>query len=141
MASDSLEIKKSKIKLDAIEESYYYAGADYELRTEGIKNPTQEEIEKAKRRLINTYFGLSIILAPPLSDSEIKLMYDAACGDEAKGSARSLNSNSSNIRKKRSIIFKRLQVENVTHAVYRLTRLGYLPTNVINETEDLFLEN
>lgn len=139
MACDSLETKKSKIKLDAIEESYYYAGADYKLRTEGIKNPTPEEIEKAKRCLLNTYFGLSIILAPPLSDSEIQLMYDAACGEEAKGSARSLNSNSSNIRKKRSIIFKRLQVENVTHAVYRLTRLGYLPTQESEEIENILI--
>ena len=137
MASNRLEIKKSKIKLDAIEESYYYAGADYKLRTEGIRNPNQEEIEKAKRRLLNTYFGLSIILSPPLSNIEIQLMYDAACGAEAKGSARSLDSNSSNIRKKRSIIFKKLQVENIGHAIYRLTRLGYLPTQEAMEPENI----
>lgn len=141
MANDSLEIKKSKIKLDAIEESYYYAGADYKLRTEGIKNPTQEEIEKAKIRLLNTYFGLSVILSPPLSDNEIQLIYDAACGEKSKKSAKLLNSNSGNIRKKRSIIFRKLQVDNIGHAIYRLTRLGYLPTNIINEIEDSLLEN
>lgn len=139
MASDRLEIKKSKIKLDAIEESYYYAGADYMLRTEGIKNPVQDEIEKAKRHLLNTYFGLSIILSPSLSDSELKLIYEAACGAEAKGSARTLSSNSSNIRKKRSIIFKKLQVENIGHAIYRLTRLGYLPTLEIKEPENILI--
>lgn len=137
MASDRLEIKKSKIKLDAIEESYYYAGADYKLRTEGIKNPTPEEIEKAKRRLLNTYFGLSIILSPPLSDSEVELMYDAACGEKSKKSAKLLNSNSGNIRKKRSIIFRKLQVENIGHAIYRLTRLGYLPTQGTMELENI----
>jgi DNA-binding NarL/FixJ family response regulator len=137
MASDRLEIKKSKIKLDAIQEPYYYAGADYMLRTEGIKNPTPEEIEKAKRRLLNTYFGLSIILSPPLSDSEVELMYDAACGEKSKKSAKLLNSNSGNIRKKRSIIFRKLQVENIGHAIYRLTRLGYLPTQGTMELENI----
>ncbi|WP_218813816.1 hypothetical protein [Rickettsiella endosymbiont of Dermanyssus gallinae] len=144
MANSTSKLKKAKFKLAAIEEPYYEAAAYVMLLTEGIHNPTVEDVLKARNYLSNTYLGLSILLAPAISERDIRLLYDAACGIETKASARSLNSNSANLRQKRSHLFKTLNVKNADHAVYRLTHMGYFPpkqlfTRSINleETDDI----
>lgn len=76
-----------------------------------------------------------------LTENQINILYKAASGEKTPDISSELGISETRIIQLRTKVINKLQSENVTHAVYKLTRLGYLPTNVINETENLFLEN
>lgn len=131
MAANKLSLRKSKIKLNVTEDSYYLAAADYILRLDGIDNPTHEEITEIRNYLSHTYLGFSTILSASLTEKELNLVYDASRGKGMKESSKESGVLLNRVRKRRQAILDKLNSENICNVVYLLTRLGLLPIKKI----------
>ena len=127
MANNRVALENARCNLIAKENEYYKAASEYLLIAEGSKTPNEKEILKTKKHLFHVYLGLSLLLATPLTQRELEVIYQASCGEEHVGTAINFNVTESTIKKFRISAFKKLQSENIAQAIYRATRLGYLP--------------
>jgi DNA-binding NarL/FixJ family response regulator len=127
MARNRIALDNARCKLIELENQYYRAASEYLLLMERVTNPSEKIIRETKKLLTHTYFGLSILLANPLTQRELDAVYQASCGEEQIDTAVNFKVTESSIKKFRISAFKKLQSENIAQAVYRATRLGYLP--------------
>ncbi len=138
MASKRISLSDRYSKFVGSEFIYYTDAAMYLLCSSGITNPSDEQVSKTKKSLFNRYFGLSLILGTKLTQNEINILYKAASGDKKTVTSSDLGISETRITQLRLNAMKKLQSENVTHAVYKLTRLGYLPTQESEGIENIF---
>ncbi len=141
MANKSIPPSKLKHKLIDIEEHYYEIAAEYLLRSDGIQSPTKQQIINLKKFLSNTYFGFSLIFGKELTDRESNVLYRATSGEKVTDTSFILNISLTRVAQLRLSVLKKLQSENIEQAIYRATRLGYLPPKATTykekETEEL----
>lgn len=139
MASKRISLSGLRSKFLGSENIYYTDAAKYLLFSSGVTNPTDEKILALKKSLFNRYFGLSLLLGISLTQNEINILYKAACGEKKTVTSSELGISETRITQLRLNAIKKLQSENVTNAVYKLTRLGYLPSLEIKEPENILI--
>lgn len=139
MANNRISLSGLRNKLLGSEDRYYTDAAKYFLFSEGIKNLNEEKVLKTKKTLFNRYFGFSLILGINLTENQINILYKAASGEKTPDISSELGISETRIIQLRTKVINKLQSENVTHAVYKLTRLGYLPTLEIKESENILI--
>ncbi|MGB8285228.1 MAG: hypothetical protein WCE22_00755 [Candidatus Aquirickettsiella gammari] len=139
MATNRITLSGLRRQLIESEDTYYGRAAKYWLFSEGIKNPSEKKILDIKKSLFDRYFGFSLILGINLTENQINILYRAACGEKTADTSSELSISKTRIIQLRTKAIEKLQSENVAHAVYKLTRLGYfnpIPPQ-LNKTEKL----
>ncbi|MDQ8039231.1 MAG: LuxR C-terminal-related transcriptional regulator [Rickettsiella sp.] len=143
MANKSITPSKLRRKLIDIEEQYYEITAECLLRSADIQNPTKQQIINLKKYLANTYFGFSLIFGKELTDRECNILFRATSGEKVTDTSSTLNISLTRVAQLRLSVLKKLQAENIEQAIYRATRLGYLPpkANAFKEQETEEVKN
>lgn len=126
------KLRKAREQLIGRELLYYEAAAKYQLLTEGIDEPSYEQLRKTENYLSHVYVKLSALLAGPgpgplITDRELEILYRFSCGERRRDIAASFGVSYTRINQLCSSILKKLWASSDIEAVYIATRLGYLP--------------
>lgn len=127
MANNRIALEEAWCNLIAQENQYYKSAAKYLLCKEGINHPTVNQLRSKINYLLHIHLSLSLHYGKRLSESEIRSLFYASCGEELKESAVSINRTPDVIKRHRMSALKKLQSESMPQAMYRAIQLGYLP--------------
>ena len=127
MAGNRISLENSSHNLFTIEDEYYWVMAKHHLLIHNIQYPNEKQIRERMDYLSHVFLRASLCLGKPLTDREIRCIYEASCGKGTKETAESTGLSAGVIRKHQYTAFKKLRTQKMGEAIYLARSLGYLP--------------
>lgn len=127
MANNRIALESSWYNFITKEDEYYEAMAKHHLLIHKIDFPREKQIRERIDYLSHIFLRVSLCLGKPLTDHEIRCIYEASCGKGTKEIAESTGLSEGVIRKHQHTAFKKLRTQKMANAIYLSTSLGYLP--------------